>query len=64
MVKRPSYLPAMVRHVQDVKLPPGVHHVEVHHAHDCGFWEGGPCDCDPIIESGARVDRKYQEPSR
>lgn len=59
IMKRPAYLPLLIRHFQDRKLPPGVHHIEVRHDDDCAFWRGLPCDCEPIIETGARVDRKY-----
>lgn len=55
----PAYLPALLKHLDATRPGPGVHHVEVHHAHDCGFWDGVPCDCRPIIESGARVERRY-----
>lgn len=56
------------RHVSDIlehlsqvgELEPGrVHHVEVRHDDDCPFWDGHDCDCDPVIESGSRVERRY-----
>lgn len=58
MKEQPKYLPLVVRHAEDVKLPPGVHHVVIHHADGCAHWRGEPCDCEPVVESGARVDQE------
>jgi len=57
----PNYVAPLLAHLYDrLPLPPGcIHHVEARHDDDCAFWTGGRCDCEPIIESGARIDAKY-----
>jgi hypothetical protein len=58
MTGRPRYLDALLRHLRAVGIEPGkVHHVEVRHDDGCAHWKGRPCDCEPEIETGARVDR-------
>ena len=57
----PNYLPVLLEHLtQTPTVREGVHHVEVRHHDDCGMFHGKPCDCEPEIESGARVNRKYE----
>ena len=58
MTRSPNYLRQVLQHGKDV--PPGeVVHVEVRHDDDCGIFENRACDCEPEVESGDRVDRKY-----
>lgn len=61
MSRRPRHVSEIIReHLEGVGLEPGqVHHVEVRHAEHCPFWDGHDCDCEPEVESGARVERKY-----
>lgn len=48
--KRPMYLDALVRHLQDVGVEPGkVTQVEIHHAAECARWSGRECDCEPRV---------------
>ena len=54
----PSYLRQVLEHAKDVR-PGEVVQVEVRHDDDCGIFEGRPCDCEPEVESGERVERKY-----
>ena len=50
----------MLGHLQKTGLEPGeVHVIEVRHDDDCPMLDGKPCNCTPVIETGARVDRKY-----
>lgn len=37
----------------------GIVHVEVRHDDRCGVFSQGDCDCQPTVESGARIERKY-----
>ena len=54
------YLQALLAHLREAPADPGsVVHVEVRHDDDCGIWAGRPCDCSPEIETGGRVERKY-----
>ena len=57
--RRPRYLDALLRHVDQVELEPGVHHVEIHHQDHCPFMRGGECCCKPVITSGPGSDRKF-----
>lgn len=58
MTRLPTYLRQVPRNVKDV--PAGeVIHVEIRHDDDCGTFKGRACDCEPEVESGQRVDRKY-----
>lgn len=59
MTDRPNYVDALLEHLANSPLGPGVHHVEVRHDDDCPIFDGRPCDCEPEIESGERVDEKY-----
>ena len=53
-------LEAMLGHLEKTGLEPGeVHVIEVRHDDDCPMLDGKPCNCTPVIETGARVDRKY-----
>ena len=54
-----AYLEALFAHTERSPIGPGVHHVEVRHDPGCGLFHNRPCDCEPEIESGVRVDRKY-----
>ena len=58
MNRFPPYLRQALANVKHVR-PGEVVHVEVRHDDDCGIFEGRPCDCEPEVESGARVERKY-----
>ena len=60
-MSRPSrYLDALLAHLQHAPPEPGtVVHVEVRHDADCPFWDGHPCDCEPIIATGSPIDRKH-----
>lgn len=54
------YLRALLKHLQNTPLDPGVHHVEIRHDSWCALLAGeGPCNCDPEIETGQRVNSKY-----
>lgn len=56
----PRYLDAVLRHLKENPVTPGsVVHAEVRHERDCAHWSGRPCNCSPVIETGARVDRKH-----
>lgn len=61
MSGRPNYLKALLRHLEDNPPEPGaVEHVEVRHDSGCARLRGtGSCDCDPEVETGARVDERY-----
>ena len=54
-----GYSKVLLSHLREVQFSPGVHHIEVRHNDDCGFFRDKPCDCEPVVESGARVERKY-----
>lgn len=55
-----NYIRQLLKHLQENPPEPGdVHHVEVRHDDDCRIWDGRPCDCEPVVESGARVNRRY-----
>ena len=58
MKRLPPYLRQVLEHAKDVR-PGEVVHVEVRHDNWCGIYEGRACDCEPEVESGARVERKY-----
>ena len=58
MNRLPPYLRQALEHGKDD--PRGeIVHVEIRHDDWCGIFEGRPCDCNPDVESGKRVDRKY-----
>jgi hypothetical protein len=61
MSRRPPILNLLLHHVlESGEFRAGaVHHVEVQHDPACGLWEGGICDCEPGLQSGARTDRRY-----
>ena len=66
MNRLPSYLRQALEHMKHAR-PGEVIHVEIRHDDWCPIFEGGPCNCDPDVESGARVERKYDgqpEPRR
>ena len=54
---------ALRKHLKDLAdrggLQPGLAAIEIRHDDDCPRLTGGECDCDPEIESGARIARKY-----
>ena len=54
----PQYLDVLVEHLKEAPAR-SVLHIEVRHDDDCKVFVGRPCDCEPEVESGARVDRKY-----
>ena len=58
MSRLPTYLRQVLRNVKDVR-PGEIVHVEVRHDDGCGIFEDRSCDCQPEVESGKRVDRKY-----
>ncbi len=58
MKRLPNYLRQALEHGKDVRAGQIVH-VEVRHDDWCGILEGRPCDCEPQVESGVRVERKY-----
>ena len=58
MTRLPTYLRQALEHAKDIRSGEIVH-VEVRHDGDCGIFEDRPCDCQPDVESGVRVDRKY-----
>ena len=41
-----------------------VFHIEVRHDDWCEIFHNRACNCDPEIESGSRVDRKYGGPEQ
>lgn len=56
----PNDLPAILRHLRETEPPVGgIVHLEVRHDASCAHWDGWPCDCEPEIETGQRVQRKY-----
>lgn len=58
--RRPRYLDALLRHLQETGAQRGaVTHVEIRHLDGCAFWRGKPCNCEPEVETGARIDAKY-----
>lgn len=63
MTRRPRYLALVLAHLEAQRPKPGTFvHVEVRHDDDCALWDGGDCNCEPEIETGQRVDRKYGRP--
>lgn len=59
MTGRPKYIDPLLEHLARSPAESGVHHVEVRHDDDCPIFDGEACDCEPEVESGARVDEKY-----
>jgi hypothetical protein len=56
----PAWLRPLLVHVQRTGLRPGsVAHVEVLHDDWCAHFYGRPCNCDPEIRTGTRIDRRY-----
>lgn len=56
----PNYVRALRKHLQENPPERGaVEHVEIRHDDWCRIFEGGTCDCEPVVESGTRIDRKY-----
>jgi hypothetical protein len=54
----PQYLEDLVDRLTGA--PTGsILHVEIRHDDDCPVFRHRPCGCEPIIESGKRIDRKY-----
>ena len=56
------YVRVLLKHMRRTPKA-GVVHVEVRHDHGCAFLSDRPCDCQPEVESGARVDAKYTPPA-
>ena len=54
----PRYVEGLVEHLEGAPMGT-VLHVEIRHDDNCRIFRGRPCNCDPEIESGVRVDRKY-----
>jgi len=56
-----SYRRKLLRHLKESPLPAGrVSHCEVRHDDWCALLKGsGLCNCNPDIETGVRIDRKY-----
>lgn len=59
MKGQPNYLEALSRLLHETEVSMGVCHVEVRHADECARWSDGSCDCEPTLEVGARIERKY-----
>jgi len=59
MTNRPKYVDPLLSHLRRSPVEPGLHHIEVRHADDCRIFEGETCNCEPEIETGARIDQKY-----
>lgn len=60
MSGRPKYLDALLAHLRRSPMESGeLVHVEVRHDDACRIFDGEPCDCDPEVESGERIDEKY-----
>ena len=65
MKNRPTYIDALIHHLETVGVEPGtVTHLEVRHDAGCAIWSRRSCDCEPEVESGARVDDKFGGPQR
>jgi hypothetical protein len=56
--QRPRYLDQV--RAAGAQQGPGVYHVEVRHDAWCDLLHGrGPCNCNPTVQSGAAINRKY-----
>ena len=61
MPKITRYVPYILKHLLEVAPPPGmVRHIEIRHDLWCGIFRGLECNCEPIIETGDRINRKYE----
>ena len=58
MNRPPPYLRQVLENVKHARAGEVVH-VEVRHDDSCGILKGRACDCQPDVESGQRVERKY-----
>ena len=54
----PRYLGALLKIGKAAPMG-SIIHVEIRHDDDCRIFRGRPCNCEPEIESGVRVDGKY-----
>lgn len=56
-----GYLEVLAQHLLRTGSTPGiVRHVEVRHDDECGIFDDSECNCSPVVETGARIDRKYR----
>lgn len=49
-----NYRAEMIR--QELKLPRGLHHVDIAHDEWCAIFRGMPCNCDPDVAIRPHVD--------
>ena len=56
--RSPRYLDALLEIGKAAPIG-SIIHVEVQHDDDCAFFRDKPCDCEPVVESGIRVEQKY-----
>ena len=57
MNRLPPYMRQALEHGKD--RAGEIVHVEVRHDDDCGIFKDRACDCEPVVESGKRVEKKY-----
>jgi hypothetical protein len=49
--KTPKYIRKIQKKLENVELPPGIHHVHVLHEEWCDLLNGrGPCNCNAEVE--------------
>ena len=60
MPKIPHHVPYILEHLLENHPGPGFHHVEVRHDLWCGIFRGRDCNCNPVIETCDRINRKYE----
>jgi hypothetical protein len=54
---------ALLEHLRRVPFLGGqVLRIEVRHHATCCAWNGAPCCCDPVVMSGAGIDRRFSGP--
>jgi hypothetical protein len=45
-----NYMGKVRAALQKANFPPGaLVRVDIEHDDGCGYWRGGPCDCDPAV---------------
>ena len=48
----PAYMRQLSELCRKGKLPSdaGLYHLDVYHDDNCAIWQGGACDCDPVLK--------------
>ena len=47
----PKYLAEVIAEGRTHGKPGEVTVVDVYHDDDCAIWQGGPCDCQPVVKA-------------